>query len=103
MARSMDRPPVHQETVVLEGAVLEAELLPPVEAATASLSRREVLNWSGGLLAALVLAGLPEAAAARALPPAGGPRPRPEAAPTLSQIQYPFWSGEWNMPYRYET
>jgi hypothetical protein len=103
MARSIDRPEVQKESVVLEAEVLQAEVLPPVEAGTTSLSRREVLGWSGGLLAASVLAGLPEAASARALPPAGGPRPRPRAASNLSQIQYPFWSGEWNMPYRYET
>ena len=97
MARLTDRPQGE------ERVVLEAELLPPAHAGTTALSRREVLGWSSGLFATSVLAGLPEAAHAAALPPPRAPRPLPRVTPDLSQIQYPFWAGDWNLPSHYET
>src|SRR5262245_59935271 len=96
MSGSLDGPRPGDE------AVMEARVPRPETDATRSVSRRELLGWTAAAASASVLGVLPGEAAAHARP-ALPPGPRALAAPDLTQLQYPFWAGDWRLPYRYET
>jgi hypothetical protein len=83
---------------------------------TTSLSRRELLRRAGYGTAALTLAALSAGSAGAAAPlsrlerllPGTRELRRPSALgpranPGPTQMQYPFWGGDWSLPQYYET